>query len=209
MGTRIALMAYAFAGCVSYRPPDIAIALHDRGIGYLNLAIGSSSDSERRRLCDQAEQTCRLALEYAPGFAHAYDCFGLIEMSCHRRYEAAAEHFKEALSCNSDFAEAHNNLGVTFQRRTPPDHSAAAELFLAALEIDPGYYDARRNLGLALIHLHRWDEARAHLMRLVEISKPSAETHHHLGLIGLSTPQYEEAEHHLLRCLELEKDDPF
>src|SRR5687767_4572154 len=25
MATRIALMAYAFAGCVSYRPPDIAI----------------------------------------------------------------------------------------------------------------------------------------------------------------------------------------
>ena len=81
MGTRIAFMAYAFAGCVGSTPPHpIAVRLHDGGIEYLKLAIGSSNDVERRRLCDQAEQSCRLALEYSPGFAHAYDCFGLIEI---------------------------------------------------------------------------------------------------------------------------------
>ena len=38
--------------------------LHDRGINYLDLALASANDNDRRRLCDHAEQSCRNALEY-------------------------------------------------------------------------------------------------------------------------------------------------
>jgi hypothetical protein len=111
MGTRIAFVACAFFGCTGSTINPIAIQLHDRGIGYLNLAVEASDDVETRRICDRAEQTCRLALEYAPGFAHPYNCLGLIELQCHRRHEEAARSCRETIAC-ADRTQDHRFRGM-------------------------------------------------------------------------------------------------
>jgi tetratricopeptide (TPR) repeat protein len=201
MGSLRFMMVAAVAGCaaptaIGSRPREF----HDRGLAYLELAL-EASEPERSRLCDQAEQTCRLAIEYDGRFAHGHNCLGLIELGCHRAPERAADHFKRALSLEEDFAEAHNNLGVTFERRM--DHALAIEEFLAAIEIDPGFEDARENLARSMMHLERWKEAREHLLRLIEIRPSRVEAHHLLGVTELETRRLAEAEHQLLMCLEL------
>lgn len=199
-----------------------AVQLHDRGIEYLSLALEAPTDSEKRRLCEQAAESCRLALEYDDRFAHGYDCLGTIELNCSRDLDRAAASFKKAIARNPDFAEAHNNLGVTFLRRTPPDYATAIGEFQAALEIDPGFANARENLALA--HLRqgtilgdRGDDpararhyrlARSHLIRLLELDPTNAEAHHNLGFMSLETGRRAEAEHHFQRCLELAPDHP-
>jgi tetratricopeptide (TPR) repeat protein len=199
-------LAWIGLGCATLPAHPIARELHDRGVAYLELAMSSPADFERERLCDRAEESCRLALEYDDRFAHGYNCLGMIELWCRRDPGAAAERFKDALSRSEDFAEVHNNLGVAFSRQTPPDHDAACEEYEAAIEIDPGYADARENLGVCEIHRGRLERARSHLMRLVEIVPAHAGAHHHLGLIALQRGRYEESEHHFLRCLAIDPD---
>jgi len=176
----------------------------------------------RTRLCEQAEESCRLALEYAPDYAHGSHCLGLVALMCAGDLDRAASHFKAALASDADFAEAHSNLGITFLRRIPPDYEAAREGFAAALEIAPGYRDARENLALTLLRMgtiagdqgkierrgELFAEARRHLIRLLEIEPGRVRAQHYLGFMALVEGRDDEAEHRLGRCLALAPGDP-
>ena len=217
MNTRLYLVLISAAlsvdcsSCVGVVIHPEAIKHHDVGIEYLN-----------QGLCVQAEERCRLALEYGPNFEHPYNCLGLVSLSCHGDLGAASQHFKDALAVNPDFAEAHNNLGTVFYRRTPPDYDSACDQFLAALEIDPAYADARENRGVCLmrqgtIRGDRGDidgrtelfrEARSHLIRLLEMYPNNFNARHHLGFMDLIEKRYASAEQHFKRCLEIDTENP-
>ena len=152
--------------CASTVIPPEAMAHHDIAIQYLN-----------QGQCLEAEERCRLSLEYAPNFAHPHNCLGLVELHCRNNLEEAARHFKRAISANSDFVEAHNNLGVTFFRRNPPMYDEACEQYTAAIEINPGFLDGRKTnsvlcAGVLLLDLKErkrtdyFRRARSHLIRL-------------------------------------------
>jgi tetratricopeptide (TPR) repeat protein len=200
------------SACVSQSIHPEAVKHHDLGIEHL-----------ARGQCVQAEERCRLALEYGPGFQHPHNCLGLVALECRRDLDAAAQHFKDAIALDADFAEAHNNLGTTFFRRDPPDYETACEQFRAALGIDPAYLDARENLGLCLLRrgtvsgtlgdldarAEHYAEARSHFVRLLELSPGHADAHHHLGYMDLEEQRWRSAEEHFRDCLELAPDNPY
>jgi tetratricopeptide (TPR) repeat protein len=207
-----ALFLVRCASCVgNVAPHPEAVKHHDEGIQYLN-----------QGQCEQAEEKCRLALEYGPNFENPHNCLGLVALSCHGDLEEAATHFKNALNVNSDFAEAHNNLGTVFFRKVPPDYELACEEFKAGIEIDPGYRDARENYGMCLMRRgtivgdkgeedHRkelYKEARSHLIRLLEMEPNNFNARHHLGLMDLVTQKYASAEANFKRCLEIDPENP-
>ncbi|MEL7367748.1 MAG: tetratricopeptide repeat protein [Myxococcota bacterium] len=212
---RIRSLVFAIATTIGCATPDIipgpAIVHHDAAMDYLN-----------NGQCVQAEERCRLALEYGPRFAHAYNCLGLVALRCHGDLDEASQQFKDALSVNADFAEAHNNLGTVFFRRTPPQYGAACEQFLAALEIDPGYLIARENRGMCLMRqgtirgdkgdtdgrAENYKEARSHLIRLLEMNPNNFNARHHLGLMDLLEKRYAAAEQNFKRCLEIDPENP-
>ena len=212
LATVATLLVLMNAGCSGRRVihPD-AIKHHDTGIEYL-----------KQGQCVEAEERCRLALEYGPDFEHPYNCLGSVALSCHGDLDAASQHFKDALAVNPDFAEAHNNLGTVFFRKNPPNYEAACDEFLAALEIDPGYFDARENLGMCLMRRgtilgdrgdpegrkENYAKARSHLIRLVEIDHNNFNARHHLGFMDLIEKRYASAELNFKRCLELDSENP-
>ena len=58
------------------------------------------------------------------------------------------------------------------------------------------------------MHLERWEEARAQLMRLVELAPTRIDARHYLGLANAKTGRPEEAELQLRTCLELDAEHP-
>lgn len=210
--TLAAWVALLAAACATRSVHPEAIKHHDLGIEHL-----------ARGQCVQAEERCRLALEYGPAFQHPHNCLGLVALECRRDLDAAADHFKDAIALDADFAEAHNNLGTTFFRRDPPDYSAACDEFRAALAIDPAYVDARENLGLCLLRrgtilgtmgdldarAERFAEARSHLIRLLELAPDNADALHHLGFMNLEEQRWRSAEENFRGCLEIDPDNPY
>lgn len=200
------------ASCATQSVHPEAIKHHDLGVAHL-------AEGE----CVQAEERCRLALEYGPAFQHPHNCLGLVALDCRQDLDAAAQHFKDAIALDGDFAEAHNNLGTTFFRRDPPDYQAACDEFRAALEIDPSYVDARENLGLGLLRrgtilgtlgdldarAELYAEARSHFTRLLALEPEHADAHHHLGFMELEEQRWRSAEASFRSCLEIDPDNPY
>lgn len=199
------------AGCTQHTIHPEAIKHHDAAIQYL-----------KQGQCNLAEERCRLALEYGNNFPHPHNCLGMIAVSCYGDLDAAAQHFKDALAINSDFAEAHNNLGTCFFRHNPPDYDSACDEFKAALEIDPAYADARENYGMCLMRrgtilgdkgdegarTSLYKEARSHFIRLLEMYPNNFNARHHLGFMDLVEKKFESAEQNFKRCLEIDPENP-
>lgn len=199
------------SGCIDNTVHPDAIKHHDVGIEYL-----------RQGQCVQAEERCRLALEYGPNFEHPHNCLGMVALNCHGDLDTAAQHFKDAIAINGNFAQAHNNLGTTFIRLNPPDYDAACEEYKAALEIDPGYLDARENYGYCLMRRgtivgntgdadarrRHYSEARSHLIRLLEMNPNNFNARHHLGFMDLMEGRWASAEQNFSRCLEIDVGNP-
>lgn len=208
------LLAASATRCGACTPDPVhpeAIKHHDIGIQYLN-----------QGQCLEAEERCRLALEYGEKFEHPHNCLGMVELNCRNNLEAAMQHFKDALAVNPDFAEAHNNLGACFFRVNPPNYEAACDQFKAAIEIDPGYLDGRENYGMCLMRQGlisgdkgdmelrdtRFKEARSHFIRLLEQNPNNFNARHHLGLMDQYEKKYESAEQNYRRCLETDPENP-
>src|SRR4026209_3034616 len=58
----------------------------------------------------RAGQNPKLAMECSPTFAEPHNCMGIVRFR-QGKTEEARRYFKQAISLNNDFAEAHNNLG--------------------------------------------------------------------------------------------------
>lgn len=206
----LGLSATRCAACIEKTVHPQAVMHHDTGVEYL-----------RQGQCQQAEERCRLALEYGPNFEHPHNCLGMVALQCHGDLQQAKQHFKDALGVNTDFAEAHNNLGTCFFRENPPNYELACDEFKAALEIDPGYFDARENLGMCLLRRgtiegekgnterrkELFEQARSHLIRLLEMNPNNFNARHHLGFMDLLDERYAQAEQNFKRCLEIDPEN--
>lgn len=193
----ILFFALFTSACGGATLPRVAIE-HDRA-GAEHLAAG--------RL-DEAEARFRLALEYRPGFAEAHANLGLVALARGRLLEAE-EHLRTALDLNSDFALAWANLGVVHERmaeRDPARSSEARHDFEEALAIDPGQTGARRNLAFLLARTSSFPEARAHLLRLVELTPTDAEALGVLAWCELRLGRPVVAEDRAARALEVDPE---
>lgn len=115
---------------------------------------------------DDAEARFRLALEYQPRFSEPHANLGLVAMRRGHLEEAERE-LRAAIRINDDFALAHSNLGVVLEAQGDAD--GAQEAYEHALSIDPGLVGPRRNVAMLLLRRDRFVEARAHLLRLVQL----------------------------------------
>jgi protein O-GlcNAc transferase len=208
------ILAVSATRCGACTPDPI----HPEAMRHVDTAIQYLKQGQ----CLEAEERCRLALEYGEKFEHPHNCLGMVEIQCRNNLDAAIQHFKDALAVNPDFAEAHNNLGACFFRRNPPEYDLACDQFKAAIEIDPAYLDGRENFGMCLMRQgliagdkgdtrlrdERFKEARSHFVRLLEQNPNNFNSRHHLGLMDLAERKYESAEQNFRRCLEIDPENP-
>ena len=91
-----------------------------------------------------------------------------------------------------DYAEAHNNLGVTLQELGRLDEAEASLRQAIALKFD--YANAHQNLGRTLQELGRLDEAEAIYRKAIFLRPEHAEAHNGLGMTLQALGRLDEAE---------------
>ena len=82
-------------------------------------------------------------------------------------YELAVQDLNLAIELDPEFGEAYNNRGLVHEM--VGDFDSAIRDYNRAVELNPEDADAYCNLGQALLHLARWDEAKAELMIAVDL----------------------------------------
>jgi len=86
-----------------------------------------------------------------------------------KRFDEAAAAFEAALALEPDYADAHNDLGITHQRSGRVEEAMAA--YRRAAAINPGHAKAHSNLGAAHMDRNEPDLAIAAYRRSLEINR--------------------------------------
>jgi predicted O-linked N-acetylglucosamine transferase (SPINDLY family) len=92
---------------------------------------------------------------------------------------------------NSDYVDAHNNLGVIFKKSgklVESEHS-----YRRVVEIKPDDYNSHNNLGIILQEMNKLPEAEAAYQRALELAPNNANIHCNLGNIYLAKHEHRDA----------------
>ena len=104
-------------------------------------------------------------------------------------YSEAIEAYKEAIDIKPDWALAHNNLGLVYEKINKDD--LAIEEYKEAIRLDPELAEAHYNL--ASIHYDRrsFSQAITCYTKALEMNPNMAEAHYNLGAAYYETRQYD------------------
>jgi serine/threonine protein kinase/Tfp pilus assembly protein PilF len=188
-----------------------AYHLYLRGNYYMN----KWTPDAVKRAVEFFEQAIEHEPTYSPSYAGLAMCYGKAAIigflpapavtALAPKARAAA---KRALELNPELPEAHVAKAVV-ALGLDWDWKAAEQAFNRALELNPNFTDAHMLLGWLLADLCRFDEARAHAERAVELSPldPAALTHL-AWVILFGTGPEDAVEQRLRQALEVAPDFP-
>jgi tetratricopeptide (TPR) repeat protein len=98
-------------------------------------------------------------------------------------YGSAVERLREAIDKWPDNAQAHYLLGQIYLHKYQEPDKAATH-FGHATRLDPSMTDYWYQHGAALTEIKRDDEARASLLKALELKKDHGEAHYRLGILA-------------------------
>ena len=120
------------------------------------------------------------------------------------RLNEAERLYRQILTTNPSFAEAHNNLGNALSAQGKLDKAVAC--YRRALDLKPDYVEAYNNFGNALNDQGKWDEAVAQYQRALALKPDFAEAHNNLGNALKDQGKLDEAAAQYQRALALKPD---
>jgi tetratricopeptide (TPR) repeat protein len=170
------------------RPPAVAAALVLGGV------LGMLTWLQSRQYVS-AEALYRETIARNPTAWMAYNNLGILKLgrSPEELPEALAL-IQESLRLYPPNAEAHNNLGVAFQRVGRLDD--AIREHWEALRLVPDYAEAYNNLGIVAEQQGRMEEAIRFYTTALELQaqrQNTAQTHHNMGSVLQKLGRYDEA----------------
>jgi len=131
----------------------------------------------------------------------------------HDRDEEAVEAFRQAVSLDPDFAEAHYRLGLALHAAGQADeadkaYERAVEAYEKLTKQDPKNSDAYYFLGLCYEKLGKYEQAVRVLKESVRNSpEGNDDKYYELGLAHYKIAQYDEAVSALNKALEINPDN--
>ncbi|MCK4817167.1 tetratricopeptide repeat protein, partial [bacterium] len=153
------------------------------------------------------------AIEEDPSYALAYaglaDCYNLLGNYSYLRpqeaYPKAKEAALNALSIDSELAEAHTSLAFVL-RDYDWDWESAEREFKHAIELNPGYAITHLWYAHFLANLKRHDEAIAEIKRAQELDPLSLIINNEVGYIFYKARQYDKAIEAFQKMLEMDPE---
>ena len=117
------------------------------------------------------------------------------------KIELAVSYYRNAITMNPDFAEAHCNLGVAYENLGETKN--AIECFENTVRIKPNYLLAQMNLAVILMNTGNLDKAEVWLTKVLQInpSDPSAKVN--MGNIHLARLELDSACDYYKQALKL------
>ena len=107
------------------------------------------------------------------------------------KLEEAEASYGQAIVLKPDFAEAHNNLGITLKELGRLEE---AEVILKqAIVLKPDFAEAHNNLGITLQELGKLEEAEVSCRQAIILKPDFAEAHYDLGIILQKQGRFENA----------------
>jgi len=169
----------SFIATKTVSAPGESIKLKRQGDAYLN----------QDRLDDAAEYY-RRAISIDPDYFEA--CVGLgFALSEQKQYGEAEQCLHQALSIDSNNADAHYILGTISKNRN--DHASAIEHFTNAIDIRLLFEFAHRDLFDVLFHSGQIDRAREVIERAITVFPESAEFRFYLANLYSHEKEYEKS----------------
>ena len=118
--------------------------------------------------------------------------------------EEARAWYEQALRIAPDYAEAHNNLGLTLDALGRQNE--ATSHFLEALRINPSLADAHNGLGKVHSQQGKFDVALQHYSRALQLDPDYAEAHNNLGAMFAQQGKFDLALEQYNRALQLKPE---
>jgi Tfp pilus assembly protein PilF len=118
--------------------------------------------------------------------------------------DKAEQHFREAVTLDAGWAEAHYNWGLLLLG----EHKSAeaTEAFRNAIAVNPHYADAHIQIGSMLDETGRSSEAQKHFRRALDDRPGDREAQFLLGRSLIRTGQFPEAIAQLLETIKVDDD---
>jgi tetratricopeptide (TPR) repeat protein len=168
--------------------------------------LGTQTWLQSRQYVD-AETLYRETIARNPAAWMAYNNLGALRIEAGGDVKQAAALIEESLRIYPANAEAHNNLGVAYQRLGRLD--AAAAEHQEALRILPDYAEAYNNLGIVAEQQGRLEEAFKYYTTALALQpeeRKRAETHHNLGSVLQKLGRNDEAIAQIREALRIRPD---
>ena len=133
------------------------------------------------------------------------------------KLKEAEASLRHAIALKSDFAEAHNNLGIVLRELGNLEDAQLS--YTRAIALKPNYADAYNNLGIALKELGKPEKAEKILRQAIALKPDFLEAHYNLGILLYGIGKYYQAsicfkrdrdkksQSYLLKC-SYKMDDP-
>jgi len=99
------------------------------------------------------------ALEFNPLDKEVLNAIGIVHLLQFEDFEKAVEYFKKALKVDRNFSEAHNNLGVAYERTGKIDEAIASYKKAISNPMYPHPEKAFNNLGRVYYRTGKYDQA--------------------------------------------------
>jgi protein O-mannosyl-transferase len=112
--------------------------------------------------------------------------------------------WNHTLSCTTNNALVHNNLGVTLMNQGRLQE--AVEQFDKVLAIKPNYPEAHSNLSIIMLETGRLNEAIEHGREAERLKPDHPKAHNTLGNVLLQAGRYDEAFKHFAQSVKLQPD---
>ena len=154
-----------------------------------------------------AETLYRETIARNPGAWMAYNNLGALRLENGGDAKEAATLIEDSLRIYSDNAEAHNNLGVAFQRLGRLDD--AENQHREAMRLFPTYAEAYNNLGIVAEQQGRLEEAIKYYTTALTLQRHErnrAESHHNLGSVLQKLGRNDEAIAQIREALRIRPD---
>jgi len=156
-----------------------------------------------RMFLAEAEQQYRQVLTVSPSHVGALHLLGVVYLQ-RGEFNAAVPLLCRSIELKPEFAEAHNNLGMTLQQIHRFFDAEAC--YRRALLLNADLVEAHNNLGFLLQNMERPQEAEASYKEALRVNPEYAEAHYNLGNLLRHVGRPPEAERCYRQALTLKPD---
>ena len=166
--------------------PDYALALSGLCETHLGLFIRTKSVAS----VDDAESTCRAALEIDPSLLEVHTALGNLYWNS-GNYEQAEDEFRWAIQQNPRFYQAYAGLGDTLYSQKQLEESLLA--YQQLVELQPAYWHGYQRLGAYYYRQGNDQEALRYFQQVTDLSPDNAPGWNNLGAVNYMLGNLESA----------------
>ena len=154
------------------------------------------------KLIEAKDQINKLIIKF-PHSSILFNIMGAV-LAGQGNLNEATQNYKKSLEINPDYAQAHNNLGVAYQKLNKVSY--AIDSYEKAISLKNDFAEAYNNLGNAQYEIIKLREAQQNYEKAIKIKPDYAEAFNGLGTVYESLGNKEQAINNFQKAVKIKPD---